>query len=53
MFLAVDPVNPRRRVAFDEQQSAERYAAQLEPKWHVKPADDPEMAPIIGRPGDD
>lgn len=53
MFLAVDPVNPRRRVAFDEQEQAERYAAQLDPPWRVLHADDPEAAPITGRPAAD
>lgn len=53
MFLAIDPFNPRRRVAFAEQEQAERYAAQLEPQWQVKPADDPDVASFTGRPAAD
>jgi hypothetical protein len=48
MWIASDPRDERRRVAFGDEQQAQSYAEQLDPAWTVHPADDPHQPPITG-----
>ena len=53
MWIAIDPESPRRRTAFGTRDAADGFARQLEPPWQVRPADDPDVPPITGRPPSD
>lgn len=48
MWIASDPRDERRRVAFGDEQQAQSYAEQLDPAWTVHPPDDPHQPPITG-----
>lgn len=48
MWIAIDPDQPRRRVAFGDERSARRHADGLTPVWTVLPAEDPQVVPITG-----